>query len=179
MRPQSRHTHAASSRLNLRLELLSFPEPLSRVRPEDVESHLRSACAALGASLFALLSAPPPDTRSVLHNSRTLHLQKLLLRTGRLLAELRACPTEGVVWQGAALHAGNGLVLCQVLLKFAAERVAGERMRRLVADVLTDGGASDGREARAAPLTLAQQGPCPTCSTALQRRCSHLSLSVR
>lgn len=76
-----------------------------------------------------------------MHNSRTQHLQKLLLHTGRLLGELQASPSEGALWQSTALRAGNALVLCQVLLKFAAEKVASERMRRLVADVLTDGGA--------------------------------------
>jgi len=62
------------------------------------------------------------------NNHATQHLQKLLLHTASLLQ----AGSSGREWQASLLRCTNALVLCQVLLKYAAEHLAPERMLQLL-----------------------------------------------
>ena len=72
-----------------------------------------------------------PDAAPVSNNSVTRHFQKLMACMTRLLATLHG-DAAAAGWREAALRATNGLVLCHVLFKFAAEHLPVERMLNLL-----------------------------------------------
>jgi hypothetical protein len=139
------------SSLACRDELLSFPELLTRLRPVDVELHLQPTCAMLGmaAGLRCTLSfaSLTPDY-AVASNGSTRHFQKLLSRTGRLLAQVCGGALHESSREASATRATNAIVLCGVIFKFAAEHLPVERMLGLLAAAEAEPGMQHARRCR-------------------------------